>query len=72
VFFGKINLKYFCGSPKWHKRVALPPWLSPVERLAVNQSVKGPNPFGGAKLLLCRWVSCALGFSRISPISSLC
>jgi hypothetical protein len=26
----------------------LPPWLSPVERLAVNQSVKGPNPFDGA------------------------
>jgi hypothetical protein len=26
----------------------LPPWLSPVERLAVNQSVKGSNPFGGA------------------------
>ena len=25
-----------------------PSWLSPVERLAVNQSVKGPNPFDGA------------------------
>jgi hypothetical protein len=28
----------------------VPPWLSPVERLAVNQSVKGSNPFGGATL----------------------
>ena len=26
----------------------MPSWLSPVERLAVNQSVKGPNPFDGA------------------------
>ena len=26
----------------------VPSWLSPVERLAVNQSVKGPNPFDGA------------------------
>jgi hypothetical protein len=31
-----------------NKTGALPPWLSPVERLAVNQSVKGSNPFGGA------------------------
>jgi proteasome lid subunit RPN8/RPN11 len=28
----------------------VPPWLSPVERLAVNQSVKGSNPFGGATI----------------------
>ena len=28
----------------------MPSWLSPVERLAVNQSVKGPNPFDGANL----------------------
>jgi hypothetical protein len=33
-----------------NKTGALPPWLSPVERLAVNQSVKGSNPFGGATI----------------------
>lgn len=31
-------------------RFAVPPWLSPVERLAVNQSVIGSNPIGGATL----------------------
>jgi hypothetical protein len=36
----------------------LPPWLSPVERLAVNQSVKGSNPFGGANLSI---------FSKLEP-----
>lgn len=40
----RINslLKLLCSSK------VVPSWLSPVERLAVNQSVKGPNPFDGA------------------------
>jgi hypothetical protein len=34
----------------------VPPWLSPVERLAVNQSVKGSNPFGGANRFCYRFL----------------
>ena len=45
--FQITNLKYFYET-QVNKIGALPPWLSPVERLAVNQSVKGSNPFGGA------------------------
>ena len=45
--FQITNLKYFYET-QVNKTGALPPWLSPVERLAVNQSVKGSNPFGGA------------------------
>ena len=32
-------------------RFYLPPWLSPAERLAVNQLVIGSNPIGGATTL---------------------
>lgn len=44
----ETKFKYFCGAECGRSIICLPPWLSPVERLAVNQSVKGSNPFGGA------------------------
>jgi hypothetical protein len=46
------NLKYFCET-QVHKRYGVPPWLSPVERLAVNQLVIGSNPIGGAFTVFC-------------------
>ena len=54
-------LKYYIESEKCSKHYDVPSWLSPVERLAVNQSVKGPNPFDGANSFL---------FSRESSFSS--
>jgi hypothetical protein len=44
----------------------VPPWLSPVERLAVNQSVIGSNPIGGAKSNLISQSEPNLGLKQIA------
>ena len=44
----------------------MPPWLSPVERLAVNQSVIGSNPIGGANLNPISQSEHNLGFKQIA------
>jgi hypothetical protein len=47
----------------------VPPWLSPVERLAVNQSVIGSNPIGGANFGLNSQSEPNLGFKQIGNFS---
>ena len=44
----------------------MPPWLSPVERLAVNQSVIGSNPIGGANTSFILQSGANLGFKQIA------
>jgi hypothetical protein len=46
----------------------VPPWLSPVERLAVNQSVIGSNPIGGANFDLISQTEANLGFKLIASL----
>ncbi len=47
----------------------MPPWLSPVERLAVNQSVIGSNPIGGANSDFISKSEANLGFKSIANFS---
>ena len=49
----------------------MPSWLSPVERLAVNQSVKGPNPFDGATAHEKNYYSFSFIFSSFNFDKSL-
>jgi hypothetical protein len=46
----------------------VPPWLSPVERLAVNQSVIGSNPIGGANSNFILQTETDLAFAPIANL----